>query len=567
VVARIAVFPNAASPTIGNLDAVLRENHPCRVTFSSFSETRKYSTMHWTHLAANPWAMASVGLFCLFAVFATIAWIQKRIWTFRVAGIIALVGLVAGFLLSHDKTQYAPASQAKAAVQETKARAQLQPASQVTTPTFPDKQEQSFPEPVKPDALNSLAPRLWVVSSSGEVTEYDASTFEAKETVKIPPDAIPSDESYLRYSMEINRRGQILVGPTFHGPYAASTRCTLWLWNGQSGSNLNCRNEHREDTAADGERILTEILSRPGLAADGEHLFWFVNQQKQKEGDEEKDIMPSVTTAFHISETSLSGDQRKEIDSFSFPDCTCSTGACEESCPTARAWVPKTGIENFFVAVGSYTGQVAQTTYVRESLYRKSPDGQWSSSSLPSSFEHDILDAAEDASAFIVLIPDSACCGWNNESNDRTLLLRKGQTIVLFDEFARYNNSQYDVNYSAREAQLSPDNQLVAMTISSSARQGEEFRSSDERNLDKLSAEVVEHINKTLADLPAVEVVTATDPPKRAAYLPNATFVGWLSEREILIVKDSLVVAYDVLGGASRKSNVSVDDKALAFVR
>jgi hypothetical protein len=560
-------FPECGvTRTIGNLDAVLPENHPCRVTFSSFSETRKYSAMHWTHLASNPWVMASVGLFCLFVVLAAIAWIRKRLWMFRATGIIALVGLLAGFLLSHDKTQYAPPSPAKAAVQEIKATAHLQPTSQVTTSTFHDKQEQPFPEPVKPHALNSLAPRLWVVSSSGEVTEYDASTFEAKETVKIPPDAIPSDESYLRYSIEINRRGQILVGPTFHGPDAASTRCTLWLWNGQSGSNLNCGNEHREDTAADGERILTEILSRPGLAADGEHLFWFVNQQKQKEGDEEKDIMPSVTTTFHISETSLSGDQRKEIDSFSFPDCTCSTGACEESCPTAEAWVPKTGIENFFVAFGSYTGQVTQTTYVRESLYRKSPDGQWSSSSLPSSFD-DILDAAEDASAFIVLIPDSACCGWNNESNDRTLLLRKGQTIVLFDEFARYNNSQYDVNYSATEAQLSPDNQLVAMTISSSARQGEEFRSSDESNLDKLSAEVVEHINKTLADLPAVEVVTATDPPKRAAYLPNTSFVGWLSQREILILKDSVLVAYDVVTGTTRKSNVSVGDKAYAFVR
>jgi hypothetical protein len=524
--------------------------------------------MHWIHLAANPWALASVGLFCLFAVFAAIAWIRKRIWIFRGAGIIALVGLAAGVLLSHDKARYAaPPSQPKSAIQETKAPAHLQPASQVTTSTFPDKQEQPFPEPVKPDALNSLAPRLWVVSNSGELTEYDASTFKAKETVKIPSDAIPSDESYLRYSMEINRRGQILVGPTFHGSYAASTRCTLWLWNGQSGSYLNCGNEHREDTAADGERILTEILSRPGLAADGEHLFWFVNQQKQKGGDQEKDIMPSVTTIFHISETSLSGDQRKEIDSFSFPDCTCSTGACEESCPTAGAWVPKTGIENFFVAVGSYTGQVAQATCVRESLYRKSPDGQWSSSSLPSSFEHDILDAAEDASAFIVLIPDSACCGWNNESDDQTLLLRKGQTIVLFDEFARYNNSQYDVNYSTSEAQLSPDNQLVAMTISSSARQGEEFRSSDERNLDKLSAEVVEQINKTLADLPAVEVVTATDPPKRAAYLPNATIVGWLSEREILIVKDSSLVAYDVLAGSTRKSNISVGNKAFALVR
>ena len=230
--------------------------------------------------------------------------------------------------------------------------------------------------------------------------------------------------------------------------------------------------------------------------------------------------------------------------------------------------MPKTGIENFFVVVGSYEGQVAPTTYVRESLYRKSADGQWSSSSLPSSFEHEILDAAEDASAFIVLIPDSACCGWNNESDDQTLLLRKGQTIVLFDEFARYNNSQYDVSYSAREAQLSPDNQLVAMTISSSAQKGEEFRSSDESKIDiKLTAEVVEHINQTLADLPAVEVVSASDPPKRAVYLPNATFVGWLSEREILIVKDSLLVAYDVLGGASRKSNIQVSDKAYALVR
>jgi hypothetical protein len=525
--------------------------------------------MHWTHLASNPSTMASVVLFCLFAVFAAIAWIRKRLWICRGAGILALVGLVAGFLLSHHRTPYAaPPSQPKSAVQETKATAHLQPASQVTTSTFPDKQEQPFPEPVKPDALNSLAPRLWVVSNRGEVTEYDASTFEAKETVRIPLDAIPSDESYLRYSMEINRRGQILVGPTFHGSYAASTSCTLWLWNGQSGSNLSCGNEHREDTAADGERILTEILSRPGLAADGEHLFWFVNQQKQKEEDQEKDIMPSVTTTFHISETSLSRDQRKEIDSFSFPDCTCSTGACEESCPTAGAWVPKTGIENFFVAVGSYTGQVAQTTYVRESLYRKSPDGQWSSSRLPSSFEHDILDAAEDASAFIVLIPDSACCGWANESDDQTLLLRKGQTIVLFDEFARYNNSQYDVNYSAREAQLSPDNQFVAMTISSSARPGEEFRASDVNDSDtKLSAEVAEQINKTLIELPAVEVVTATDPPKRAAYLPDSTFVGWLSQREILILKDSFLVAYDVLAATTRKSNISVGDKTFAFVR
>ncbi len=64
-----------------------------------------------------------------------------------------------------------------------------------------------------------------------------------------------------------------------------------------------------------------------------------------------------------------------------------------------------------------------------------------------------------------------------------------------------------------------------------------------------------------------MEVVTATDPPKRAAYLPNTTLVGWLSDKEILIVKDSFLVAYDVLAGTTRKSNISVGDKTFAFVR
>jgi hypothetical protein len=283
--------------------------------------------------------------------------------------------------------------------------------------------------------------------------------------------------------------------------------------------------------------------------------------------------MPSVATTFHVWETDFSGGQRQEIASLEFPECACDTGACEETCPTASAWAPKSGVDNFFGVYGSYTGQVAPTTYVGEFLYRRLPDGRWSSAPLPSSFENDILDVAEDASAFIILLPDSACCGWNNESDDQTLLLRKGQTIVLFDEFSRYHNEQYDVNYSASEAQLSPDNQLVAMTISSSAQPGEEFRASDisedgEGHADaKLSAEDVARINQSLADLPAVEVVTATDPPKRAAYLPDATLVGWLNQHEIVIVKDSFLVVYDVPTGASRKLSIAVGDQNHAFLR
>lgn len=524
--------------------------------------------LHWTQFG-KPWVVMSIGLFCLFAIISVIGWFRKHLWMFRVAGFLAVAGFVAGFALSHNQAQYAiPSSQPKSAVQETNAIVNLRPASQVIISTLPSKQELPFPEPVNPGASNSLVPRLWVVSNSGEVTEYDASSFEAKQTVKIPPDAMPSDVRDLRSFMVTNRRGQVLVGPIFHGAYAASTPCTLWLWNGHSGSYLNCGNEHREETTPDNRHLLIDVLSRPILAADGEHVFWLVNEQQQIPGNFEKDVMPSVMTKFHVWETDSSEGQRQEIASYTFPECVCATGECEESCPTAGIWTPRSGIGNFFVVVGSYTGQVAPTTYVRESLYQKSPDGQWRSVELPSTFKNDIVDASEDASAFVVVVPDSACCGWNNESADRTLLLRKGQTIVLFDEFARYNNSQYDVNYSAGDAQLSPDNQLVAMTISSSAKPGQEFQSSDESKIDtKLSVEVVEQINKTLVELPAVEVATTTDPPKRVAYLPNTTFVGWLSQHEILFARDSSLVAYDVQTGTTRKSTISVSDKTFALVR
>jgi hypothetical protein len=72
---------------------------------------------------------------------------------------------------------------------------------------------------------------------------------------------------------------------------------------------------------------------------------------------------------------------------------------------------------------------------------------------------------------------------------------------------------------------------------------------------------------QNVVELPAVEVVIATTSPKRIAYLPNTTFVGWLIEHEILVVKDSSLVAHDVQAGTTRKSTISVSDKTFALVR
>ena len=61
--------------------------------------------------------------------------------------------------------------------------------------------------------------------------------------------------------------------------------------------------------------------------------------------------------------------------------------------------------------------------------------------------------------------------------------------------------------------------------------------------------------------------MSAVDPNKRLAYLPHASLVGWLSEKEILIVENHLLVAYDVAAGTRRKSAIKVEDPSLVFVR
>ena len=76
-----------------------------------------------------------------------------------------------------------------------------------------------------------------------------------------------------------------------------------------------------------------------------------------------------------------------------------------------------------------------------------------------------------------------------------------------------------------------------------------------------------QRIRKSLADLPVVQVVSAVDPGKRLGFLPHATLVGWLSEKEILIVENHFLAAYDVTSGARRKSAIRVDDPSFVFVR
>src|SRR5258708_22509033 len=92
-----------------------------------------------------------------------------------------------------------------------------------------------------------------------------------------------------------------------------------------------------------------------------------------------------------------------------------------------------------------------------------------------------VLDSSSEASGLLVIeaITDGACCGWVNESDDQTMLIRNGKRAILFDEFQHYQNQNYDVSFFTANAKLSPHSTLTALTITATQEPGGEIRLSD----------------------------------------------------------------------------------------
>jgi hypothetical protein len=180
-----------------------------------------------------------------------------------------------------------------------------------------------------------------------------------------------------------------------------------------------------------------------------------------------------------------------------------------------------------------------------------------------------LLDAASSGNVIVKAIPDTSCCGWSNQSDDQTLVLANGKTIPVFDELATYKNPDYDVSFYTSRARLSPDLGYIAMTIESTAQANKPIQLAEQG---QASLEEAKQIRKAVAELPAVEVKSMEvksmeDSPKRVAFLPHATLVGWINDKEILIVEGHVLVAYHVGTGERRKSSVRVEDAGMVFLR
>ena len=403
-------------------------------------------------------------------------------------------------------------------------------------------------------SLAAQSKRLWVLRPPGEMAEYDPATFAEKRAVKVPAEAVASPQNF-----SVNHLGQMLFAapvslPLAEGDLAAERK--VWFWDGRTATTLS-REVARTTSTAGSNLAITESAPVPYLSADGTHLYWFSNQARRLQRD---GVDLSTKTTWLSWQTDLTGAGRQDVASITLPDCSCPTGGCEETCPYGEVWVPDDGVGKFFLLTQFVSGKT-QPLYKATSLYEENA-GKWTATPLDPPLRR-VLDAA-NAGTILEAIPDTACCGWENESDDRTLLHLRGKTLTVFDEQAAYKNPDYDVSFYTENGKLSPDLGSVALTIVATAQPNTPIQLAEQG---QANPEESQRIRKALLDLPAVEVKSNEDVPRRIAFLPHATLVGWISDKEILIVEGHLLVAYNVASGARRKSNIRVEDAAHVFLR
>jgi hypothetical protein len=402
--------------------------------------------------------------------------------------------------------------------------------------------------------LAAQSKRLWVLKASGDLVEYDPTTFSAKQTVKLPPGAAKSPAS-----ISMNRLGQVLFETTVTLPLSPEEAAPhkLWIWNGHAASTVDQGIVRKTEETGSNEAV-TELAPAALLSADGAHLFWFANEARRLQRE---DVDLSTSNSWQAWQTDLSGGGREDIASARLPDCRCTTGTCEESCPNGVVWVPNEGLDKFFLVTQVVVGQT-NATY-KESVRYQLEAGKWASIALPDPLQR-VLDANDDGTVIVDAIPDTGCCGWSNQSNDQTLAHVEGKIRRIFDERAAYKNPDYDVSFYTPNAKVSPAWGYFARTIAATAKANQPIQLAEEGQANPVESN---QIRKALAELPAVEVTSASEIPGRVALLPHASLVGWLSEKELLIVENHLLVVYNIASRARKKSTIRVDDPARVFLR
>ncbi|HUQ89706.1 MAG TPA: hypothetical protein VM096_19240 [Vicinamibacterales bacterium] len=379
--------------------------------------------------------------------------------------------------------------------------------------------------------------RLWVLQAPDRLVEYDVATFQQRGSISVPAYVVTHSEH-----VKVGPRGQLLfqLPRDFQFGDAPELSGRLWFWDGAQARTWPSRDR------------------QAFLSTDGQFLIWFANtfaKDVDPDGNEK-----SVRTSARVWRTDLSG--RNEVTLVSIPPapaCSCATGTCSESCPEWTMWARHGVVDDVFVLTQVTPGQL-EPSHERSVLYRRE-GAQWRPAVLPSPLE-EIVESDASADMLVATVLDAGCCGWINESSNQTALTQGGRRTILFDEFTRFGNSNYDISFYTVAAALTPGRLMIGHTIHGDVLEEEIRLSSD----GKANAVALTKIRAAIAALPVTEIIELGAAPKVITTIPHVDLVGWLNDREFLGVEDGMLVVYDAHGAKLRTTAVRAN-RAAAFLR
>lgn len=391
--------------------------------------------------------------------------------------------------------------------------------------------------PVSSDARPDVT--LWVLQPPGEIVAFEPSDFSRVGGVRIPGVAFHEPNR-----ISINGAGQIL---------ARIDDEHLWLWDGSTATTLPTA-PPLLGRAESESRAGTPFLRQWLLGNDGGSLFVLHGESRQ----ERDPSTQSATSRLVMWETNLWQQPRRKL--FDREDKPCldhaELDATAVPCADADVWAPGGVVSNCFVVTHwrqEYPGDAhtAPVAVLDRALHRRRGDG-WQTTKIDSWGE--LLDLGGTRLSWVQAIEDGGCCGWTNEGSDVTWVTSEDTSLVLFDEWSRFTNQNYDVSFSSVNARIAPTGERVAYTIHATSGATEEIRLSSDGHADSLE---VAAIHRSLKDLPIVEVHD-TRPPRLLLSVRHAELVGWMSDSEVLVVDKRRLVAIDVITKRRRESGILV---------
>jgi hypothetical protein len=231
----------------------------------------------------------------------------------------------------------------------------------------------------------------------------------------------------------------------------------------------------------------------------------------------------------------------------------------DEPCPDPSLWAPGRVVRDYIVltrwqqdsAATAFEGYPVASCHC--TLYSRVKGWQ------PRDLEDcgDEPPAAADESGLVraEIVGDGGCCAESNGSSDQAIITMADTGLVVFDEWPRFHNQNYEVSFFAANLRIAPGGIRTAYTLHATGAASAEIPVSPEGHADSLE---LASIRRSLAELPLVEAHGLTPQPVLLRRLAHAELVDWLSDSELLVVEKRRLVAIDVVSGRLRETGIAV---------